>query len=323
MTASEAPKKIRLGVSACLLGEPVRYDGNHRQEDLVSKGLARVFELVPVCPEMAIGLGVPRDPLHLQRDSSASIHMIETTTGREWTQVMRRFGREKVEELSQLGIRGYVFKARSPSCGRRGVPLVDRVKQDHRGSNIQYGRGLFADAVLSGIAGIPAEDEEGLQNTNTRESFLERVLAFDRLSLFLEHPWRTARLVEFQAREKLLLMAHSPERQRELGRLVAARDSLDSKDLQREYRQTFMEALAEPASRGRHANVLRHAFGYISPVAPERTRHEIIEAIDEFELGKSPLATPKSLLQQSFGTEKIAYLQEQTYFSVKLPELSL
>lgn len=174
-------KKPRVGISRCLLGDPVRHDGGHKRNLLLLDTLGPRVEWVPVCPEVEIGMGTPREPIHLVAEDDAAnvgdrIRLIGVESRRDWTSMMTGWSRSRIQELEALGLSGYVFKADSPSCGLEHVPVLE-------GSTTSYtGRGLFARELVEAFPDLPIEDERRLSNADVLSSFIERVLAYHRLS---------------------------------------------------------------------------------------------------------------------------------------------
>lgn len=221
----------RVGISSCLLGERVRYDGDHRRDDFIHDVLGPHVEWVPFCPEVAVGMGVPREPVRLEGDP-ASPRMIGLSTRADWTQRMRALAAERAEVAARSGLHGYVLKARSPSCGIRSVPV-------HAPGAVVGGRGLFADALARRLPLLPLADEDDLADAAARDHFCERVFAHARWTWFRSAPAAARDLRAFHTLHAEQLAAHDPEQAAELGRL----DDLDA------YERLFMRTLAVPASR--------------------------------------------------------------------------
>jgi len=308
---------IRIGVSACLLGSQVRYDGGHKYDRFVADTLAQHVTFVPVCPEFEIGLGVPRETLRLVRSADGP-RLIGNETGTDHTVAMRTYARRKVRELAQQGLCGYVLKKLSPSCGMERVKVYTPA-----GMPSTKGRGLFADELLRTLSLLPIEEEGRLNDPRLRENFIERIFAYHRLCTLFRDRWTVADLIRFQEREKLLLMAHEPAGQRELGRLVASAKRMSRPDGRNEYAQGFMHAIAKPAQPKRHVNVLQHAAGYFKTVMDEHDRHELLELIEEYRRGLVPLIVPITLLRHHVRKHDVGYLRGQSYLEPHPKELML
>ncbi len=256
----QAPEEgIRIGVSSCLLGQRVRYDGGHKRDDFVGL-LARFVTLVPVCPEVELGLGVPREPIRLERRGGL-VRLVAPESGKDHSEAMRRYAESRVAELERLGLSGYILKKDSPSCG------MERVRVWGRRRPGRTGRGAFAAVLLERLPLLPVQEEGRLHSLPLRECFVERVFAYRRVRSLLDGRGGVAALVRFHAAEKLLLLAHDPAASRRLDRLVARAErtsrggsdggSPRGSDLARRYAETYMDALARPASRGRHGTSSR------------------------------------------------------------------
>ncbi|RMF23251.1 MAG: DUF1722 domain-containing protein [Deltaproteobacteria bacterium] len=309
--------EIRIGVSTCLLGENVRYDGGHKRHHLITDVLAAHVTLVPVCPEVELGMGVPREPVRLVRDESR-VRMIGTKSGRDFSADVRRYAGRRVRELGRLALDGYILKKGSPSCGMERVRTYTPA-----GVPAPGGRGLFAEALLSRMPLLPVEEEGRLSDPELRENFIERVFAHHRLRAALSGRWRISDLAGFHAREKLLLMAHDPAAQKRLGRLVADAKAARRQEVADGYRRGFMQALARRATRRKHVNVLQHALGYFKRQLEPADKVEFLETIESFRKGLVPLIVPITLLRhyvRRFGVETLA---GQTYLEPHPKELML
>jgi uncharacterized protein YbbK (DUF523 family) len=254
--ATWEPDKIRLGVSACLLGEEVRYDGGHKRDAFLTDTLGPFVEWVPVCPEVELGLGVPRPPIRLVGDAEAPRLVVEKT-GEDLTARMRRWARRRAAELAGLGLHGYVLKRGSPSCGLFRVRVYGE-----SGMPGGAGPGLFAAALAEALPALPIEEEGRLTDAGLRESFIERVFAAARWQAFTAARPRARDLVAFHAAHKFAILAHSPRDYATLGRLVAGAGARAAGEVVERYGEGFMRALAARATRARHTNVLQHLAGF-------------------------------------------------------------
>ncbi len=298
---------IRLGVSACLLGERVRHDGGHKKDTYLVEQLGRCVEWVPVCPEVEIGLGVPRETIQLE-SWSGGIRLCGTDSRIDHAPAMRRWAKRQLGELAKRSLAGYVFKSRSPSCG------VERVAVFVEGGVArQVGQGIFTTALMDRFPHLPVAEEGCLEDPERRESFLECVFAYGRLRSLFAGKWKRQDAVEFHARHKLQLKAHSPKLDAALGRLVARVADLTRGEFRGSYEALFMEALGTRATRGKHADVLRHAMGHLRPQLDEGARKELRVRIDEFHQGSTALATPLTLIRDHMRRVDVPYLQGQFY----------
>lgn len=309
--------ELRIGVSACLMGEPVRFDGGHRRDRFLTDTIARFVTFVPVCPEMEIGLGAPRETLRLKADPSGP-RLVAPASGADHTEPMNRWSKEKVAALEALGLSGFILKKDSPTCGMERVRVYD-----HNDVPARTGAGLFAAALLQGAPLLPVEEDGRLCDPRLRENFFERVFAYRRLRTLFDGPWTAGDLVAFHTREKLLLMAHAQARYVELGRLVADPHGRPREELARLYQETFMRALAEKASVGRNVNVLQHMAGYVTDALDAGDKAELHRTIAEYQAGLVPLVVPLVLLRHHVRRQGVTYLLGQTYLEPHPKELML
>ncbi|MGW5875245.1 YbgA family protein [Nocardiopsis terrae] len=300
------PPRPVVGVSSCLIGAPVRYNGGHSRYKFLTEELDRHVDWLPVCPEAEIGLGVPRPTLRL-RDSEGSDRVISSKDGTDHTDDLANVADRHLRELRRLD--GYVLKNKSPSCGLYALPVFDDNADRLRGT----GRGAFAARLTALLPDLPVEEQGRLSDAVLREHFVERVFAHARLRALLESDWRPRDLVEFHARHKLQLMAHSPEGYRETGRIVARVGTSAPEEIAASYSEAFHRTLAVKSSRGKHANALQHVFGMISPLLDDARRHDLLAGIEEYREGQAPLSLPVALLRHHCAAEDVAWADSQTY----------
>ena len=298
--------KIRLGISSCLLGQKVRYDGNHQHDHFLTDTFGPFVEWVPVCPEVAIGLGVPRPPIRLMGalDSPRAIGVKDASI--DVTDKLAAYGKRQGQALDHIS--GYVFKSKSPSCG------LERVKvYPPSGAPLAKGRGLYASALLSAQPWLPAEEEGRLGDTRLRENFIERVFVYHRWQELVAGGVTAARLMAFHARHKLVLMAHDVEAYRALGRHVAQSGRSSRKNLEQHYLTPLMTALQRPATPARHANVLMHLMGYLKKNLDAADKAELLDLIHAYRQGEALLVEPMTLLRHHFRRFPDPYVAEQIY----------
>jgi uncharacterized protein YbgA (DUF1722 family)/uncharacterized protein YbbK (DUF523 family) len=314
--------RLRLGVSSCLLGRKVRYDGMHKRNAFLVDVLGAFVEWVPVCPELEVGMGVPREPIRLV-GTPAAPRLVAERSGTDHTEAMRRFAAARVRELEALGLDGYVLKKDSPSCGMERV----RVHPARGGAPRREGVGMFACALLERLPLLPVEEEGRLEDPALRESFVERIFAHARWKAAVADGMRRADLVRFHADHKLALLAHSPAAYRALGALVAGMGKGRIDGTLAAYGRGFMAALGVPATRGRHANALQHAAGYFKDLLDADDRRELAGAVADYSRGHVPLVVPLTLVRHHVrrhaGAPGIAWLAAQTYLDPDPKELML
>jgi uncharacterized protein YbgA (DUF1722 family)/uncharacterized protein YbbK (DUF523 family) len=314
---SRRPRPIRIGISACLLGEQVRFDGGHKRDAFLTETFGRFVEWVPVCPEVECGFGTPREAMRLVRIEQG-MRLLTVKTGIDLTQRMERFSRSRVSALAREDLSGYVLKKDSPSCG------LERVKAyQHHGGPTRSGRGLFAAALVEAFPHLPVEEEGRLADPRLRDNFVERVFAYWRLRGLLGGGWTVGDLVRFHTAHKLLLLAHAPEAYRRLGRLVAGARGMSRRDLERCYADGFMQALAHLATARRHTNALQHIAGYFKDRLDAASKRELAETIADYRRGLVPLVVPLTLIRHHVRTLGVSYLAGQTYLEPHPKELML
>lgn len=313
---STATGPIRIGVSSCLLGMEVRFDGGHKRSDFVAESLARFVEFVPVCPEVEVGMPIPRPTVRLERHGDG-IRLVDPKHGVDHTEAMQRWAERRVEEIAAADLCGYVLKKDSPSCG------MERVRVYGRGAATRDGRGLFAQVLMERLPLLPVEEEGRLNDAPLRELFVERVFAYRRLKDLLGRRWTLGDLVRFHAAEKMLLLAHDPEAYRKLGRLVAQAKQLEREELARRYGELFMQGMARRATRGRQANVLQHMAGFFKDLASDDERQELQESIRDYQAGLVPLVVPVTLIRHHVRRHRVEWLEGQTHLAPHPKELML
>lgn len=317
MKTEQPTLKIRVGISTCLLGENVRFDGGHKHDPFLTQTLGKYFEWTPVCPEVEVGLGVPRETLRLV-GTPETPRMVTTRSGRDHTAAMQDFATKRLDQLASQEIHGYILKKDSPSCGMARV----RVYNDH-GMAARTGRGIFAAALLDRFPELPVEEEGRLQDMTLRENFIERVFAHHRWSGFVESSPHARDLVDFHARQKLSLMAHSAEHYRQLGRLVAQAGRQPMRETMAAYGVLLMQCLAVRATARKHSNVLLHLMGYLKKQLDAADKAELIAQIDAYRAGLVPLIVPLTLLAHHLRRHPVPWVNGQTYLNPYPAELML
>jgi len=308
---------IRIGISACLLGERVRYDGGHKRDAYLVETFGRYVEWVPVCPEVEMGLGTPRETLRLVR-TGGDTRLVMPKTGADHTAAMRAYASRRIAELAEEDLCGYILKKGSPSCGMERVKVFDA-----HGVPAKSGRGLFVEALLEHFPHLPIEEEGRLTDPRRRENFVERVFAYRRLRTLFAGRWKVGELVAFHTAHKLLLMAHSPKAYESLGRLVAGAKAVPRAELRERYEAEFMRALGEIAATKRQANVLLHILGYFRKQLDDDSRGELLAVIEDYRRGLVPLIVPITLIRHYVRRFNVAYLRGQIYLEPHPKELML
>ena len=312
-------EKIRLGVSACLLGQKVRYDGGNQLDHFITDTLGRYVEFVPVCPEVECGLGIPREAMRLVGDPDAP-RLLTIRTKIDHTERMISWAEKRMQELEHEDLCGFIFKSKSPSSGMERVKVYSDPPQ---GSPVLKGVGLFARIFMAHFPLLPVEDEGRLHDPALRENFIERLFVFKRWRGLLAAKTGLGDLVAFHTRHKLLILAHSPEHYRELGKLLAQGKTLPIPELYERYQSRLMEALHLKATPKKNTNVLHHLMGYFKRDLTAEEKRELLEIIDNYHRGFVPLIVPVTLINHYVLKYHQPYLQEQLYLHPHPVELQL
>ncbi len=310
--------RIRLGISSCLLGNTVRYDGGHKLDHYLKGTLGRYIDWVAVCPEVEYGLPVPREPMHLA-GTARSYRLIKKRTGTDHTQGMRRWAGRRIDELKEQDLCGFVFKSRSPSCGMKNVKVHDPSSKVTR----LLGVGIFAGAFMNCFPYIPVEDEDRLEDPLLRENFIERAFVYRRWKEFQSGAKKAGDLVSFHTDHKLLLLSHSRWHYEILGNLVANHERYRSELLYSEYIGNLMKGLKLIATRKKHTNVLQHIIGYFRKKISTDEKKELRGLIERYHDGLLPLIVPVTLINHYARKFDEQYLLRQYYLSPHPLELLL
>ena len=311
-------KALRIGISSCLLGDEVRFDGGHKRDAFLTGTLAPFVEWIRVCPEVEVGMGVPRETLRLIH-AQGETRMITTRTAIDHTDSMRAYAMRRTKQLESMDLRGYVLKKDSPSCGMERVKVYDRTGS----APTRTGVGIYAGVLKDRFPALPIEEEGRLQDPVLRENFIERVFAYDRLRELFDGRWTQPGLIAFHTAHKMALLAHSTTAYQELGRLVAAGKAFPRIELRSRYEQLFMRTLARPATTRRHTNVLMHMAGHLKKLLDDESKQELLACIDEYRRELVPLIVPLTLLRHYVRVHRVAYLAGQTYLEPHPRELML
>jgi uncharacterized protein YbgA (DUF1722 family)/uncharacterized protein YbbK (DUF523 family) len=314
---STAISMVRIGISSCLLGRKVRFDGGHKRDPFLTDTFGRFVEWVPVCPEVEAGFGTPREAMRLV-DDGGRLRLLTVKTARDLTDTMERYARRRVDQLADEHLCGYVLKKDSPSCGMARVKVYDPHDVPAR-----TGVGLFAAALRARHPFLPVEEEGRLVDPRIRDNFTERVFAYQRLRALFAGRWTLGALVSFHTAHKLSLMAHSVSAYQSLGRLVAGAKSLSRADLESRYTEGFMNALEPMATTRRHVNVLQHMAGYFKKHLDDASRAELAATIEDYRAGLVPLVVPITLIRHHVRQHGVAYLAGQIYLAPHPKELML
>ena len=302
------PEKITIGVSACLLGKEVRFDGGHKRSRFITDSMAGHFGFLAFCPEVAIGMGTPRQPIRLTGDAQSPEAVGVKTPELNVTQPLRAYGEKIAGDIH--GLCGFIFKKDSPSCGMTRVKVYNAGGMPER-----VGIGLFAREVMKANPLLPVEDEGRLNDADLRDNFITRVYVYARWKVLIDNGLSKAGLIRFHAWHKFLVMSHSNEMYRELGQMLSDLTRASLADIADSYIARLMQTLSVPATRKRHTNVLQHLLGYLKNNLDSAHRADLNETIDAYRRGEFPLVVPTRLLQHHFSSHPHPYIKEQVYLS--------
>jgi len=309
--------RIRLGISTCLLGQKVRYDGGHKLDRFLTDTLGQYVEYVPVCPEVECGFGIPREALRLVGNPE-SPRLVTSRTHQDYTERMMQWAKRRVIELEREELCGFIFKGNSPSSG------MERVKvYGEKGMPVKKGRGIFAHIFMEHFPLIPVEDEGRLHDPRLRENFVERIFALRRWREALSKKGTMADLVEFHTQHKLLILSHSEKHHRTMGKLVAAGKEMPIKELYARYEALLMEALRLKTTPKKNSNVLMHMMGYFKKQLTSDEKEELLEIIHQYRDGYIPLIVPTTLINHYVRKYSQPYLSRQIYLRPHPIELQL
>jgi uncharacterized protein YbgA (DUF1722 family)/uncharacterized protein YbbK (DUF523 family) len=310
--------RVRIGISSCLLGEKVRFDGGHKKDEFLTSHFGRYVEWVPLCPEVEIGLGVPRESLRLVADGD-SARLVAPRSGLDHTERMNDWTRQQAGRLTHQRLCGYILKRSSPSCGMERVKLYGT-----GGMPSRQGRGLFAAGLLHRFPNLPVEEEGRLNDPRLRENFVSQVFCYRRWIDLQEEGLTRARIMGFHARHKYVLMAHQQAGMRKLGNLIGqAGRSVSPGRLGSHYFGEFCDVMRHTPTRRNHANVLQHLAGYFSERLPVEDRGELSEVIDRYRQDRLPLIVPITLIRHYVRKLDVEYLKGQVYLDPHPDELNL
>ena len=310
--------KIKIGVSSCLLGEEVRWNGGHKKDHYVQGILGNYFDYVPTCPEVDAGMGVPRETVALYGTLENS-KMISKKSQKDWTRKMSTYMKNRINELGNADLCGYIFKSKSPSCGIGRVPVYS----EFGNNKVKYGPGMFASAFIKTLPLIPVEDEGRLHDLVIRENFIVRVFCFNRLQSLLKGRFTMGTLVRFHTKHKFLILSHNKKQYDAMGKLVATGKSLSKEELKTRYSNLFMEALACKATPKKNTDVLLHMMGFLKKIIPIGEKEDILNTIEDYRKGLLPLIIPVTLIRHQVRKYNIGYLLDQIYLNPHPKELML
>lgn len=308
---------IRLGISRCLLGDEVRFDGGHKQDHFLTDVLGRYVEWIPVCPEVEAGLGTPREAMRLVGNPRGP-RLVTIKSKHDHTPAMEAMIEERLDSFSKLDLSGFIFKRGSPSCG------VERVRvYTAQGMPSHSGAGIFAKAFTEQFPLIPVEEEGRLSDAPLRENFIERVFCYRRFQDLVQNGFTRQALIRFHTIHKYLLLAHSQQHYETMGQLVAQAERYRPQDLTVKYGELLMKTLAMKATVRKHVNVLYHILGYFKKRLTAQEKVELLGVIDDYHRGLTPLIVPLTLMKHYVHVFDVSYIHDQVYLNPHPKELML
>ena len=310
--------KIRLGISTCLLGKKVRYDGQHKYDPFLVEILGAYVEYYPVCPEVESGLPIPREAMRLVGDP-ANPKLLTTNTGIDHTDRLSSFSRKKVEDLKEEQLCGFIFKSKSPSSGMERV----KVYSEKGGTAQKNGVGIFAREFMNTFPILPVEEDGRLNDPLLRENFIERIFIMHRWYQMQNKRAKLGDLVKFHTGHKLIMMAHSPDHYRLMGKLVASAAEHPFREVTDSYLTLLLEGTKKIATRRKQQNVLLHILGYFKKDLTADEKAELLEIIEQYRNEHLPLIVPITLLNHDVRKYDKPYLKEQFYLNPHPKELNL
>ena len=316
------PADIPIGISACILGQEVRFDGGHKLDHFIRDTLGAYVRFVPVCPEVDIGLGVPRETLRLVGDDSNKRdqpRLVAPKSGSDHSRRMNAYAHAKMTELGAEALCGYIVQKASPSCGMERVPIYT----DGGGAASRKGRGFFTAVLMDRFPNLPVEENGRLNDPALRENFIERIFAYRRVRALFGGRWKVGDLVAFHGREKLLVLAHDRPAYQELSRLVAGANQQPRAQVATNYERLFLTGLKKLATRGKQTNILQHIAGHFKKLLDSADHQELREVIESYQSGLVPLVVPVTLLRHHVRRHDMEYLAQQTYLDPHPSELML
>ena len=315
-TQTKTDKNIIIGVSACLLGAKVRFDGGHKRNSYIDDKLGEHFQFTSFCPEVAIGMTVPREPIRLVDDNGDIRVQGTRNASADYTEQLSDYGKKVASTIDDL--RGFIFKKDSPSCG------MERVKvYSNKGMPERKGTGMFAAEVMKLNPLLPVEEEGRLNDHVLRENFINRVYVYDRWLSLVATGVSKARLIDFHTRHKYLILSHHQQIYRQLGRELSEVDRNNLQEFSSYYIKAVMKALKKPANRKTHANVLQHLLGFLRSCLDSEDRAELLDSISSYSRGEYPLVVPLTLLQHHFRRYPHRFASQQVYLNPHPRELML
>jgi uncharacterized protein YbgA (DUF1722 family)/uncharacterized protein YbbK (DUF523 family) len=308
---------INIGISACLLGEKVHWDADQKKDRYITDTLGRYFQLIPVCPEVEAGMGVPRESLRLIGDISTP-RMIGYKTGKDWTGRMHSYIRKRLKQIENYDLSGFILKKNSPSCGMEKVRVYNK-----SGRPVKKGRGMFGGALVDRFENMPIEEEGRLNDLILRENFIVRVFGYHNLKNLFKKRFNRGKIVKFHTAYKYLLMSHSPKHFQDLSRMVAQIKKQNPREFKEKYGAFFMKTLSAKSTIRKNSNVLQHIMGFMKSQLNPTAKKDILNVIENYRKGYIPLVVPITLIRHYVDLFDVEYIKDQVYLNPHPEELML
>jgi len=314
--SAPASAKPLVGISSCLLGQQVRFDGGHKKDGWITGPLAAFFDYLPVCPEVGIGLGVPRPTIRLVGDPERPRAVGSRDASLDVTDQLEAFG--VAQTLRLEGLSGYVLKSKSPSCGMARVPVTSP-----KGMPAKVGVGIYARVLMERLPLLPVEEEGRLNDPVLRENFVTRVFVYHRWQQLRAGKITAAKLIDFHSRQKYLVIAHSQAAYQRLGQMVSHLKQVDLEAVADMYIAELMTALQRRVTRKRHVNVLHHIMGYLKDHVDAGDKAELLASIEAYRREEVALVVPITLLRHHLRRHPDPYMEKQVYLAPHPEKLGL
>ena len=309
-------EKIPVGISSCLLGQEVRYNGGHTRSKYCVNHLSRIFEFVAFCPEVAIGLGIPREPIRMIGAIDAPRVVGTVTTELDVTDALVDYAHTVAGQAENFC--GYIFMKNSPSCGLYSTKIYND-KNNLPGKHA----GMFTRTLRQLLPLLPVEEDGRLNDAVLRENFIAQVFAYHDWRVNVQNAAAAKKIVDYHSRYKYLIMAHNQSAYRQLGRMVAKSGIGDIESLAQKYIELFMKTVRKPANRRGHSNALYHLLGYLRDGVPGKVRQDIANHIEEYRVGIVNLAVPMSIMDHYLKLYGSEYVNRQAYLAPYSKDLGL
>jgi uncharacterized protein YbgA (DUF1722 family)/uncharacterized protein YbbK (DUF523 family) len=309
--------RFKIGISSCLLGNEVRWNGGHKRDKYLTNILGQFVDYVPVCPEVEAGFGIPRETFRLVGDPEQP-RLITFKSKADHTDRMLAWAKKRLKDLENEDLCGFIFKSDSPSSGMIRVKVYNEKGMPHK-----VGVGIFARAFMAHFPLIPAEDDGRLNNPVIRENFILQIFTMKRWRDNLARRRSMGSLVDFHTRNKLLILSHSQKHYRSMGKLVAEGKKMPIKELYDQYQLLLMEALKLKSTIRKNGNVLQHLMGYFKKQLTPDEKQELLEIFEQYRNQLVPLIVPITLINHFVRKYDQPYLKQQTYLNPHPLELKL